>query len=65
MPDADHAASHVTVGAGLADGTLIGKRSQAPGLDLEVLCVRGGIGTPSVERTAVGLRERNKLLASD
>ena len=65
MPDAGDAASRVTVGAGLADGTLIGSRSHAPGLDREERRVRGGSGTQSMGRTGVGLRGRKKLPVSD
>jgi hypothetical protein len=65
MSDPDDAASRVTVGAVVAVGTLIGKRSHAPGLDVEVPCARGGSGTPWMEGTALEPRERNTPPVSD
>jgi hypothetical protein len=51
--------------AGLATGTQIGKRYQLAEAGLEVLCVRAGSGTLTVDGTPLTIRAPKQLPASD
>ena len=61
----DAAAGGVTLEAGAAQGTALGKRYVSAGGDLELLCVKPGKGSLTVGGAPLTLKEAKQLPSSD
>jgi len=61
----DSAAAGLTLDAGAAGGTALGKRYVSAAGDLELLCVKPGKGSLAVGDTPLALKEAKQLPSSD
>lgn len=61
----DKPADSPAIDSAFADGTLMGKRYVDEGGSVELLCVKAGAGSLSVDGTKLGIKDAKPLPSSD